>query len=54
MAKKHFHSSPYSEGEERILRKMWPDHTCAQIAKKIGRTVDAVRKKAIRLGLRKK
>lgn len=36
-----------------LLKKLFPDNATAQIAKKLGRKLDAVKKKASRMGLKK-
>ncbi len=43
----------WSKGELNLLRKEFPNKSCAEVAKKLGRPLYAVKKKASRMGLRK-
>ncbi len=43
----------WSTSDLNLLKKLFPNTPTAQIAKKIGRKTDAVKKKASRMGLRK-
>ncbi len=43
----------WSRQEEALLRKMYPDNSVRDIANKLGRTVQAVARRASKLGLRK-
>ena len=43
----------WSTSDLNLLKKLFPDTPTAQIAKKLGRKTDAVKKKASRMGLRK-
>ena len=43
----------WSPGDLKILKQQFPNTPTAQIAAKLGRPVDAVKKKASRMGLRK-
>jgi len=43
----------WSRNETSLLRKLFPNTPTAQIAAKLGRPNDAVKKKASRMGLRK-
>ena len=43
----------WSKADVALLRKLFPSNATANIAAKLGRPTDAVKKKASRLGLRK-
>jgi len=43
----------WSKSELALLKKLFPNNLTAQIAAKLGRPTDAVKKKASRMGLRK-
>ena len=43
----------WTKGETNLLRKLFPNTPTAAIAAKLGRPLDAVKKKAARTGLRK-
>ena len=43
----------WTKGELRILKKEFPSSSCAAVAKKLGRPLFAVKKKAYRLGVYK-
>jgi hypothetical protein len=43
----------WSKSELTLLKKLFPNNPTAQIAAKLGRPTDAVKKKASRMGLRK-
>ena len=43
----------WTKGELRILKKEFPSSSCASVAKKLGRPLFAVKKKAYRLGVYK-
>ena len=43
----------WSKSEINLLKKLFPNNPTAQIAKRLGRPTDAVKKKASRMGLRK-
>ena len=43
----------WSKSESSLLRKLFPNNPTAEIAAKLGRKTDAVKKKASRMGLRK-
>jgi hypothetical protein len=43
----------WSKSELSLLKKLFPNNPTAQIAAKLGRPNDAVKKKASRMGLRK-
>jgi len=43
----------WSKSELALLKKLFPSNPTAQIAAKLGRPTDAVKKKASRMGLRK-
>ena len=47
-------SPPWSGEELRFLRENYTEHTAAWIGRRIGRSDDAVRKQAKRIGLSKK
>ena len=43
----------WSKSDLNLLKKLFPNNPTAQIAAKLGRPTDAVKKKASRMGLRK-
>lgn len=43
----------WSPGDLKILKQQFPNTATAQVAAKLGRPVDAVKKKASRMGLKK-
>ncbi|UCG55696.1 MAG: hypothetical protein JSU70_12595 [Phycisphaerales bacterium] len=43
----------WSKNDVKLLRKLFPNNPTAQIAAKLGRPTEAVKKKASRMGLRK-
>ncbi|MFA5553869.1 MAG: hypothetical protein WCZ89_05965 [Phycisphaerae bacterium] len=43
----------WSKQHINLLKKLFPDNATAKIAKKLGRKLDAVKKKASRMGLKK-
>lgn len=43
----------WTEQEDAILRKEWPNKSAKQIARLIGRTDSAIKQKAAAIGLRK-
>ncbi|HUW18096.1 MAG TPA: hypothetical protein VMW16_02215 [Sedimentisphaerales bacterium] len=43
----------WTAGDVRLLKKLFPRNPTSQIAAKLGRKTDAVKKKASRMGLRK-
>ncbi len=43
----------WAKSEVSLLRKLFPNNPTAEIAAKLGRPTDAVKKKASRMGLRK-
>jgi len=43
----------WSKDDVKLLRKLFPSSPTAEIAAKLGRPTDAVKKKASRMGLRK-
>jgi hypothetical protein len=53
MAKKKLIKGLWSKSELNLLKKLFPNNPTAQIAAKLGRPTDAVKKKASRMGLRK-
>lgn len=44
----------WTDFEVAIMREMWPDHTQVEIAARLGRAPDSVRKKSWAIGLRPK
>ena len=44
---------PWSNRELNLLKKLFPNNPTAEIAAKLGRPTEAVKKKASRMGLRK-
>jgi len=53
MATRSLIKGPWSKAELTTLKRLFPDHPTAQIAGKLGRPTDAVKKKASRMGLSK-
>jgi hypothetical protein len=53
MAKKKLIKGLWSKSELNLLKKLFPNNPTVQIAVKLGRPTDAVKKKASRMGLRK-
>ena len=53
MAKKKLVKGLWSKSELSLLKKLFPNNPTAQIAAKLKRPTDAVKKKASRMGLRK-
>ena len=51
--KKKLKKGLWSRGELTLLKKLFPNNPTAQIAAKLGRPNEAVKKKASRMGLRK-
>ena len=52
-AKKKTPRGLWSTKDLNLLKKMFPNNPTAALAKKLGRKVDAVKKKASRMGLKK-
>jgi DNA-directed RNA polymerase specialized sigma24 family protein len=52
-AKKKLTKGLWSKADIALLKKMFGNNPTADIAKKLGRPTDAVKKKASRMGLRK-
>jgi hypothetical protein len=52
-SKKKLTKGLWSKSELSLLKKLFPSNPTAQIAAKLGRPTDAVKKKASRMGLRK-
>ncbi len=50
--KKKLKKGLWSRGELTLLKKLFPNNPTAQIAAKLGRPNEAVKKKASRMGLR--
>ena len=53
MAKKKVTKGLWSKSEVVLLRKLFPSNPTAKVAAKLGRSLDSVKKKAYRLGLKK-
>ena len=53
MAKKKTIKGLWSKSELALLRKLFPNHSTAEVAAKLGRALDPVKKKASRMGLKK-
>jgi hypothetical protein len=51
--KKKLTKGLWTKSELSLLKKLFPNNPTAQIAAKLGRPTDAVKKKASRMGLRK-
>ena len=53
MAKKKLVKGLWSKSEVALLRKLFPNNTTAKVAARLGRSLDTVKKKASRMGLKK-
>jgi hypothetical protein len=53
MAKKKLVKGLWSKSEAGLLRKLFPNNPTAKIAVQLGRSLDTVKKKASRMGLKK-
>ena len=53
MAKKKLVKGLWSKSEIALLKKQFPNNPTAKIAEKLGRSLDTVKKKASRMGLKK-
>ncbi|MFC1794003.1 hypothetical protein ACFL3Q_10510 [Planctomycetota bacterium] len=53
MAKKKLVKGLWSKSDVALLRKLFPNNPTAKIAARLGRPLDAVKKKASRMGLKK-
>ncbi|MHC4105119.1 MAG: hypothetical protein ACYSR9_09275 [Planctomycetota bacterium] len=53
MTKKKLIKGLWSKSEISLLRKLFPSNSTAKVAAKFGRPVEAVKKKASRMGLKK-
>ena len=53
MAKKKLVKGLWSKREISLLKKLFPSNPTAKVAAKLGRPVEAVKKKASRMGLKK-
>ena len=53
MAKKKPVKGLWSKSEVALLRKLFPNNSTAKVAARLGRSLDTVRKKASRIGLKK-
>jgi len=53
MAKKKLVKGLWSKSEVALLRKLFPSNPTAKVAAKLGRSLDTVKKKASRMGLKK-
>jgi len=51
--KKRLVKGPWTKADVNALKRMFPNHPTAEIAAKLGRPTEAVKKKASRMGLRK-
>jgi hypothetical protein len=51
MAKKKLKKGLWSKNEVQILKKDFPQKSCAEVAKRLGRPLYAVKRKAYRLGI---
>ena len=52
-AKKRLHKGTWTKGDLNLLKRLFANNPTAQIAAKLGRPLDAVKKKASRMKLRK-
>jgi len=53
MAKKKLVKGLWSKADVNTLKRLFPDHATAEVAAKLGRSTETVKKKASRMGLRK-
>jgi hypothetical protein len=53
MAKKKLVKGVWSKADTNTLTRLFPSHATAEIAAKLGRSTETVKKKASRMGLRK-
>jgi hypothetical protein len=53
MAKKKLVTGLWSKSQVSLLRKLFPSNPTAKVATKLGRSLDTVKKKASRMGLKK-
>ena len=53
MSKKKVAKCLWSKSEVALLRKLFPSNPTAKVAAKLGRSLDTVKKKASRMGLKK-
>ena len=53
MAKNRLVKGPWSKSDTSLLRKLFPGNSTARVAVRLARPVEAVKKKAYRMGLRK-
>jgi len=53
MAKKKLVKGLWSKSEVALLRKLFPGNPTAKVAARLGRSLDTVKKKASRMGLKK-
>lgn len=53
MVKRRLTRGAWTSKDLSLLKRMFPDHPTAEVATRLGRPRDAVKKKASRLGLRK-
>ena len=51
MARKKLVKGLWPKGDINTLKRLFPDHATAEIAAKLGRPTEAVKKKASRMGL---
>jgi DNA-directed RNA polymerase specialized sigma24 family protein len=53
MAKKEVTKGLWSKSEIALLKKLFPNNSTAEVAERLGRSLDTVKKKASRMGLKK-
>jgi hypothetical protein len=53
MARKKLVKGLWSKSEVSLLRKLFPNNPTAKVAARLGRPTEAVKKKALRMGLKK-
>ena len=53
MAKKKLVTGLWSKSEISLLKKLFPSNPTAKVAAQLGRSLDTVKKKASRMGLKK-
>jgi hypothetical protein len=53
MARRNLTKGAWTKGDLNVLKKLFLSHPTAEVASKLGRPTEAVKKKASRMGLRK-
>lgn len=53
MARRNLTKGLWTKGDLNLLKKLFASHSTAEVARKLNRPTEAVKKKASRMGLRK-